>query len=309
MSKEHRVVSTISSCALVFTVLGLIVTRSKPQMSNNRDFSSALPPKNGQKANENPVTEEYLDILDKRLGLHEKKAQMRQLIDKAFNHDYVLLSVDVEAHERDTSRVTEIGVALYNPKNQGQSRMPFIQLSHIIIKENQHRRNGRYVPDHVDFFLGGRSLVLTQEDAVEAINRVVDTYRSQGICVVGHDIKGDLKWLGKLGILLPNNTLDTQVLLSITHGKKGASLKNGLRVARQPFAFLHNAGNDAYYTLVLCLCLCEPIYRSVSGMDKVDTIEEFRSQVSTKHDKPNKSKRVNGQSLSSVYEYLGPPSV
>ena len=35
-----------------------------------------------------------------------------------------------------------------------------------------------------------------------------------------------------------------------------------------PHAFLHNAGNDAYYTLVLALRLCDPQSRALSTLDK-----------------------------------------
>lgn len=82
-------------------------------------------------------------------------------------------------------------------------------------------------------------------------------------------MKNDLRWLAQLGISIPgpNRELDTQTLYSYTHGRDGASLARYLKAVNQTAGYLHNAGNDAYYTLLLALKLCDPCERWENGLD------------------------------------------
>ncbi|KAF3985797.1 hypothetical protein FT663_03653 [Candidozyma haemuli var. vulneris] len=244
----------------------------------------------------------YVDWLDKEYGLFEAKtSELERIMTFVMKRQSVLISIDVEASERNGKEITEIGISLYNPENQQGSLVPFIQSAHIIILENQHMRNKKFMPDHVDFFNGGESLIMSKKDAKEAISLVFNDYPNP--CLVGHDVSGDIKWLKDMGVFLPYYTIDTQVLLAITHGKRGASLKNGLRILRQPFAFLHNAGNDAYYTMLLCLCLCDSFYRVASQVDSEETMHNFATQPSTKNEPPNKSKKSRSDP-SGIFKFL-----
>lgn len=225
--------------------------------------------------------------------------QLTQVMSQIYNREKILFCIDVEAWEKDTKVVTEIGVAVYDPRFQRNSIVPHIRLVHIIIEETQHLKNGRYVPNHTHNFNGQESYILNNEDAILLVQQLVDYYFDPGLseietAFVGHDVRGDIKWLTELGLELPQfEVIDTQKLFAITHGKQGGSLKNLLRAVQQPHAFLHNAGNDAYYTVILCLCLSDPEYRKSCKIDTADNIESFPNSF------PRASKRSHNQSVRS----------
>lgn len=198
-------------------------------------------------------------------------------MDKVYLRKSILFCVDVEAWERATHMVTEIGVAIYDPRGQEMALSPHIRSYHILILENIHRTNGRYVPAHGANFNGGVSYVLNQRNAVELMNQLFEEYFEHSIpcLLVGHSIGCDIKWLTKLGVRMPHDIqmLDTQMLYSKTHGAKCNSLKNALLDIGQPYAYLHNAGNDSSYTLLLALKLCDPQVRKMTRFDCNDSNE------------------------------------
>ncbi|EGW30219.1 uncharacterized protein SPAPADRAFT_158820 [Spathaspora passalidarum NRRL Y-27907] len=186
----------------------------------------------------------------------------------------ILFSVDVEAWELDTNIITEIGIAIYDPRDQQVAMIPTFQQIHIRIKENLYKLNGRFVPEHASNFNGGVSYIMTKYEAGSFVQSLVDYYFSKtkqdiGSFLVGHDLPGDIKWLTTLGVKFPSNLsrLDTVHLLALTLGKQGTSLGNALNMVKIPHAFLHNAGNDAYYTLLLAMTLCDPQCRIKFNLD------------------------------------------
>lgn len=197
--------------------------------------------------------------------------QVKDEMERVFRRQTILFCVDVEAWERDTKQVTEIGVSIYDPRGQELALTPVLKNIHIIIAENQRRKNGRFVPEHSGNFSGHTSHLLSRSDACSYLRWLIDVYfHADFECtLVGHDIRGDVKWLAELGVELPRTAplLDTQRLFAASHGKHGASLKNALVAVQQPFAFLHNAGNDAYYTVLLALRLCDPAVRRKTQLD------------------------------------------
>lgn len=191
-------------------------------------------------------------------------------MDKVYLRKSILFCIDIEAWERATHMVTEIGVAIYDPRGQEMALSPHIRSYHILIQENIHLTNGRYVPAHGANFNGGVSYVLNQRNAVELMNHLIEEYfeHSMPCLLFGHCIGCDVKWLTKLGVRMSHDIqmLDTQMLYSKTHGAKCNSLKNALRDVGQPHAFLHNAGND-YYTVMFALKLCDPQVRKLTKFD------------------------------------------
>ena len=215
--------------------------------------------------------------------LHEKEHQThlrdpnnRKKLEEAMNAVYsrknTLISIDVEAWERDSKCVTEIGIAVYDPKKQTRALLPAVTSIHILLRDNISRKNGRFVPDHSENFNGEYSYILSEAEAVKLVKNLVNYYMHDhelDCYLVGHDIRGDLNWLEGLGVVISKDTkiLDTQKIYAASHGKRGGSLKNALRMACIPHAFLHNAGNDAYYTILLALALCDPVRRELSKLD------------------------------------------
>lgn len=211
-----------------------------------------------------------------------------------------LVSFDVEAWEVDNNLVTEIGLAIYDPRGQELSILPDIKLAHFIIKEHQNKFNGKYVPDNKHNFVGGTSHVLPEQAVRDLLNRVIRYYFHDAdpacpAALVGHLIDADIKWLKKLGVNFPQDPLvvDTNKIYLLSHGKLGGGLRQILRIVNIPHAYLHNAANDAYYTLKAALAWCDPLTRRSHGIDKnvIDNtpcLDRSRQQI-------NEDKRLKRQ--------------
>lgn len=204
------------------------------------------------------------------------RATLKRGMGLVYKRENILFCIDVEAWEVNPKIVTEIGISIYDPRGQTFNLVPYIVQIHIIIKENQHLKNGRYVPEHSKNFNGGTTYIMGQQEAVDFTQDLIQYYFFQPktnirTCLVGHDLKGDISWFKNLGIKFPTQTniLDTQAIFSASHGSKGNSLKNALRASNLPYAFLHNAGNDSYYTLLLAMTLCDPHARKINRLDQV----------------------------------------
>ncbi len=209
-----------------------------------------------------------------------------------------LISIDLEAFERNTEIVTEIGISIYDPVKEATSLVPSIINIHLILKETIKLRNGAFVHDHKDNFLGGSSLVVSKKTAVELIESVLEFYcvqrKAQGYeaAFVGHNLSGDLNWLKKLGVHLPQNPhiLDTEKVYSASHGSQGNSLGAILKRLRIPHSFLHNAGNDAYFTLIALLKLSDPHCRRTEKLDSHEEDLKY-TELSKQHELQLKAQR------------------
>ncbi|GEQ71532.1 hypothetical protein JCM33374_g5216 [Metschnikowia sp. JCM 33374] len=224
-------------------------------------------------------------------------------MNRVFTRRNILFCIDVEAWEHNQEYVTEIGVSIYDPRPQKLALTPDIKTYHILINDNRDVKNGNFVPDHSSNFSGGTTHILSLKQSRALLQGLINHYFVEphvpNCILVGHDLRGDIKWLNKLGVSIASDVrkLDTQTLFSYTHGLAGASLQNALRTVNQPFAFLHNAGNDAYYTIMLALKLCDPKVRRLTGIDFFKD-GEARGKPRYKKAATNKSKfstaSVNG---------------
>lgn len=210
----------------------------------------------------------------------------------------ICFSMDVEAYEFDSNVVTEIGISIYDPRENANSLVPMTRNYHLIISEALPLRNKKWVCDFKDCYLLGESLVLSLHECVEFVQCLVNYYmtpqtvedQSWSRAFVGHNVQGDIRWLRKMGIKIPAEDsidhslqkfcpnekpkrgepifiLDTEKLFRFCYGSKGSNLGRLLRLFQIPHAFLHNAGNDAHYTLQLLMHMCDVNFRKQSGMD------------------------------------------
>jgi hypothetical protein len=270
-------------------------------------IKDSLPPVNDKALNN--VIGEYLETSNFRenpkLNNPNHFKYFTNCVERVYGRKNILFSIDVEAWELNTNSVTELGISIYDPRSQVLAMMPTITQIHIKIRENLDLRNGRYVPDHADNFVGGVTYVMSREEAVKFTQTLVDYYffylpqklsPGKHICsLVGHGVGGDIKWFTKLGIKFPQNMniVDTQNLFTFTQGDKGNSLKNGLIKVEVPNAFLHNAGNDAYYTLILAMKLCDPICRDHYRLDKYMPLEiPFEARKKSRRGPANRAEMV-----------------
>lgn len=149
-------------------------------------------------------------------------------------------------YESNHSLILEIGYTLYDKSSQSMS------CSHFIIKENLCVRNGKYCPDRREHFNFGKSELIGLDAAIDRLRHLLAV---QDLCLVGHNIAADINYL-KSHINLRSNLhiFDTQTTfkhleLSLTN----SNLENILKSYSIDYSNLHNAGNDAYYTLAAFL--------------------------------------------------------
>ncbi|KAG0004582.1 hypothetical protein BGZ65_000106 [Modicella reniformis] len=130
------------------------------------------------------------------------------------------ISVDIESYERDHSRILEIGWSIWD------SREHKIADKHYAISDYQHLKNGKYVPDRRDRFSFGQTV--------------------------------DEGYLRQMGIVFPETMIKFDTL-NLNVGRTGNATKTGLGKLLDELEIenysLHNAGNDAHYTMELFLCL------------------------------------------------------
>ncbi|VEU21869.1 DEKNAAC102872 [Brettanomyces naardenensis] len=177
----------------------------------------------------------------------------------------ILVSLDIEVWERKQGELTEIGLALYNPRYQKHSLFPHIVSEHFVIKENYNLRNGRFVPDAKTKNITGESTIMSMDEARRSMNCLFEKLGPDTV-IVGHGVNGDLTFLDSVGIHVPMELkiIDTQSLWYSIFGHKHVRGSLGFILDKLsiPNAFLHNGANDAYYTLVACLMMGSPDIRN-----------------------------------------------
>lgn len=251
------------------------------------------------------IIEDYFD--DWQIIRHPKLSNPGNLnmLENAMYNVYgrksVLFCLDVEAWEFNQKIVTEIGISIFDPRQQMYSMYPTILQIHILIKEHIEKKNGRFVPDHSKNFNGGTTYIMSQKDAVIFTQGLVEYFffkvKNIKCSLVGHNVKGDIAWLQELGISFPEKyeVIDTQSIFALSNGQNGSSLKNGLKMMNLPHSFLHNAGNDAYFTLLLAMKLCDPTAREYHCLDSTIQNTIKASSVTGERqirDQPGKNRRA-----------------
>ncbi|KAM9900429.1 hypothetical protein OXX69_009091 [Metschnikowia pulcherrima] len=202
--------------------------------------------------------------------------ELRRVMELVYLRKRPLVAVDVEAYERQPKFITELGIAIYDPENQWLSAQPHIKTVHIISQENKRLLN-------------------SQKNAV----------------LVGHNLAGDIKWLQSHGVGSGGDTpqVDTQKLFHLSRNR-GATLRGILQAVDIPNANLHNAANDAYYTLLAAMCYCDPERRQHFGLDtfvEQKKITDKQRKEATRKKKFSEAADVSAEDPPTVmFEYPNP---
>ncbi|GIZ39641.1 hypothetical protein CKM354_000301600 [Cercospora kikuchii] len=172
----------------------------------------------------------------------------------------MLVAIDCEAFEMDQSKVTEVGISTIDttsvralqPQSYGQS-YPLIASSHYRIKEHGHLRNRRYSKGNPKNFQHGKTAWVSIEEAREVLRAMLeDAEGTREVVLVGHALQNDLAYLRRLGIdalAIPNVVLQLDTQRIATPKKLSPGLGKLLTALGIPADNLHNAGNDAHFTL------------------------------------------------------------
>ncbi|KAG0328355.1 HIR complex subunit [Dissophora globulifera] len=178
------------------------------------------------------------------------------------------ISVDIESYERDHSKILEIGWSVWD------SRINKFVDRHYAISDYRHLQNGRYVADRRDRFMFGDTVWATLEDSIAAFQDDLETaakLNEQGLfALIAHDMSSDETYLRKMGVEFPRGMIKFDTLL-LNAARSGDSNKTGLGRLLDQLEIenysLHNAGNDAHYTLELFMWLTRDYAKRMDAKD------------------------------------------
>ncbi|KAH0537140.1 hypothetical protein FGG08_006044 [Glutinoglossum americanum] len=207
----------------------------------------------------------------------------------------VFVSIDVESFERDHKKITEVGISVLDtndlsgipPGKGGSGWVKRIQTRHLRIKEHAHLINKDFVTGCADRFEFGESEWVSLEEAPSII---AESFRfptidqtQRNIILLGHGIDGDIEYLKAMGYNPFNlhnlvEVLDTSVMYRyLKREQNPRSLGSVLSDLDIMGWNLHNAGNDAAYTLQAMLAIAVKGVTERSG--SIDWAEEKRKRV------------------------------
>ncbi|GAB7355855.1 hypothetical protein MBLNU459_g6515t2 [Dothideomycetes sp. NU459] len=203
-----------------------------------------------------------------------------------FDGDVIFIAVDIESYERNHNIITEIGIATLDTRDLdgkpsgvvGKDWHRYIRARHFRIKDYLHLVNVDFVKGCPENFEFGESEIVAYTDSQKAVADCfkepfskpvhVDVSRTYGfeqkrnIIFLGHDTMQDVNYLRKLGYdptNLPNlaEFLDTKAMYqSYSREVNPRSLGHILYELDLEGWSLHNAGNDAVYTVQAMLGIC-----------------------------------------------------
>ncbi|KAK4106876.1 hypothetical protein N658DRAFT_414096 [Parathielavia hyrcaniae] len=204
----------------------------------------------------------------------------------------LFVAIDIEAWEENQDLVTEVGIAMLDtteiqgvaPGEGGQKWFPHIRGRHIRVKENSWVMNSRYVRGCADAFDFGTSEFLLLSQVEPLITDLIDKATTPAggssprpVVLVFHESSSDIKYLRVLSYHVeaaPNvvEVVDTREMHQyMARSNDSASLATVLSsVGIRSFRHLHNAGNDAVYTLQAMVGLAVKM-RGMSGWARTVT--------------------------------------
>jgi len=163
-------------------------------------------------------------------------------------HNLKVLSIDFEYDQNKDFKISECGLSTYF---NGET-----VYEHYIIEGNyEHKKNYN---NQFQFNFGTSKIV-----SLDKMLTVISERLKSSNCIVAHDISAEHLILNHYGInflLMEHLTsLDTQHIYSSNYDVKKLSLAVLLENLDINYEYLHNAGNDAAYTLKALLKMATPV--------------------------------------------------
>jgi hypothetical protein len=205
----------------------------------------------------------------------------------AFDQSVVFICVDVESYDKAHDKITEIGVATLDtqdlagvaPGKDGEDWRAKIKARHFRVIEHRNFVNHEFVRGYPDGFEFGESTFVSlkeapthvaacfhppfgvhssssaEEEMIEVLQHGLDTNEKRNLVFLGHDTLSDVRYLQHLGY-------DPLKVENIIEAMDTAKMYQAWRRDTQPTSLgrimndfdvvawkLHNAGNDAVYTV------------------------------------------------------------
>ncbi|KAB8296896.1 hypothetical protein EYC80_002305 [Monilinia laxa] len=231
---------------------------------------------------------------------HPSKFMMEDLV--------VFVCIDVEAYEFNNRIITEIGIATLDvldivnmaPGVLGENWRKAIRARHFRIKEHMHLNNTKHVQGCADRFEFGKSEIISIDDAPHVVGtcfkypfsspspsaKLANTKRN--IILVGHDVDADIRFLRQIGYEINNLKLhegcDTTLMWrALKREVNPRSLATILAEIGISGWNLHNAGNDAVYTLQAMLGIaCKHLADRKHAQNEKDKLKKDRISEAVK---------------------------
>ncbi|KIM90889.1 hypothetical protein PILCRDRAFT_811386 [Piloderma croceum F 1598] len=211
----------------------------------------------------------------------------------------VWCACDFEAWDRDHSLLTEFGWSLVRWKDGKE----ISEQGHLVVQERRNYSN-TYVPNNRERYNFGETEFIDKNQFKKRIQGLISDLTKNGpLYLVFHDNNQDIKYLNSkaveapltgLAYMLPDATpddgiwvIDTGDLFAALEGEPGGNKRGLERVCRHlqiPTEWLHNAGNDAHYTLLAL--------KTMASGDPVDLQREKRWPNRTGEGAPHAPKGV-----------------
>ena len=229
--------------------------------------------------------------------------------------DVIIIAIDVEAYEKAHNIITEVGVSTLDtrdlkdtaPGTNGQNWQQFVRARHFRVQENKGFVNGEFVagcPEHFEF---GDSEWASLQDMPSELTRCFhepfskpgspkskapvqeDPEHKRNIVLLGHDVEQDVQYCHRLGfsVLGRGNMLSIMDTRSMYQAHTRDHSPRGLGSIMVDFDFsawhLHNAGNDAVYTMWAMIAI------SVQAAVERDTEDAKKKQEEREQSKLQKA--------------------
>lgn len=204
------------------------------------------------------VTEAGLEFLQKCLGFIGDGPR-----------DMVFIAIDFEHLENIQSNPCQdldyqVGIAILDTR-----RLISNDLEDTIQTYNLVTGSPSYCAYTARRFLFGKTIQIDRADLISDLNMLIPRSNRQ-IVLVGHDIRHDLTVLRRLNFDLQTSIsgiLDTRRIASVVFAQDNMSLVTLLTRLRCPWNKLHNAGNDANFSIRALLLL------AIEGSAAVDYLK------------------------------------
>ncbi|KAG5928092.1 hypothetical protein E4U42_001252 [Claviceps africana] len=178
----------------------------------------------------------------------------------------VFVSIDIEVLEEEPRSITEVGIAVLDTRDirdrdagpGGILWWEHVKAHHLVVRQYASHVNHKYVQGCPDKFRFGQSIFPNEWDLTDTLTAILDPYTRDAesdVLLVGHGVQCDVRYLAGAGYdvaqaLASVDEIDTQILHQAwTAGTQPRRLQRVLSDLGIPYAYLHNAGNDAVYTL------------------------------------------------------------
>ncbi|KAF9146472.1 hypothetical protein BG015_011587 [Linnemannia schmuckeri] len=167
------------------------------------------------------------------------------------------ISVDIESHEYNHDRILEIGWSIWD------SGVHKFMDKHYAISDYSHYKNGKFVADRRDLFQFGKTVWENLQGSIAAFQQDLEKAARRNehgrFVLIAHDMTSDMKYLSGMGVTFPEGMIQFDTVEMNAARVGDSNIKTGLGKLLDELGIenysLHNAGNDAHYTLELFLWL------------------------------------------------------